>query len=75
MWWIFCVSPPAALCKYTGGDMKTAHTDLNISEADWNGIKSVRYLVDTLDKFEVPEKEKAEGLSAISGLRGDIVER
>jgi len=60
-------------CKYTGRDMKTAHTGLNITEADWN--KSVQYLVGTLDKFKVPEKEKSEVLGAISGLKGDIVGR
>jgi hemoglobin len=60
-------------CKYTGRDMKTAHTGLNISEADWN--TSVKYLVATLDKFKVPEKEKTEVLNAIGGLKGDIVGR
>lgn len=60
-------------CKYTGRDMKTAHTGLNISEADWN--TSVKYLVGTLDKFKVPEKEKSDVLNAIGGLKGDIVGR
>ena len=60
-------------CKYTGRDMRTAHTGLNISEADWN--KSVEYLVGTLDKFKVPEKEKSQVLGAISGLKADIVGR
>ena len=60
-------------CKYTGRDMKTAHTGLNISEADWNA--SVKYLVGTLDKFKVPEKEKSDVLTAIGGLKGDIVGR
>jgi hemoglobin len=60
-------------CKYTGRDMKTAHTGLNISEADWN--TSVKYLVGTLDKFKVPEKEKSDVLTAIGGLKGDIVGR
>jgi hemoglobin len=67
-----CVATGGA-CKYTGRDMKTAHTGLNISEADWN--TSVKYLVGTLDKFKVPEKEKSEVLMAISGLKGDIVGR
>ena len=60
-------------CKYTGRDMRTAHTGLNISEADWN--KSVEYLVETLDKFKVPEKEKSQVLGAVSGLKADIVGR
>jgi len=60
-------------CLYTGRDMKTAHTGLGITEDDWNA--SVKHLVETLDKFKVPEKEKNETLGAISGLKGDIVGR
>ncbi len=60
-------------CAYTGQDMKTAHTGLGITEDDWNA--SVKDLVATLDKFNVPEKEKSEVLNAISGLKGDIVGR
>ena len=58
-------------CAYTGQDMKTAHTGLEITEEDWNA--SVKDLVATLDKFKVPEKEKNEVLGAISNLKGDIV--
>ena len=60
-------------CKYTGRDMKTVHTGLNITESDWSSM--VKYLVGTLDKFKVPEKEKNEVLTALSGLKGDIVGR
>jgi len=60
-------------CKYTGRDMKTAHTGLNISEADWN--TNVKYLIATLEKFKVPEKEKGEVLTAVGSLKGDIVGR
>lgn len=60
-------------CVYTGRDMKTAHTGLGITEADWN--TSVQHLVATLDKFKVPEKEKTEVLNAVSGLKEDIVGR
>jgi hemoglobin len=60
-------------CVYTGQDMKTAHTGLHITEDDWN--VTVKHLVETLDKFNVPEKEKGEVLGAISGLKGDIVGR
>jgi len=59
-------------CKYTGRDVRTAHTGLNISEVDWN--TSVN-LVGTLDKFKVPEKAKSEVPNAIGGLKGDIVGR
>jgi hemoglobin len=60
-------------CLYTGRDMKTAHTGLGITEADWN--VSVTHLTATLDKFKVPEKEKGEILGAIGGLKGDIIGR
>jgi hemoglobin len=60
-------------CKYTGRDMKTAHTGLNITESDWTSM--VKYLVGTLDKFKVPEKEKNEVLTALNSLKGDIVGR
>ena len=58
-------------CIYTGRDMKTTHTGLNITESDWEiGIK---HLTATLDKFKVPQKEKSEMLAAVSGLKQDIV--
>jgi hemoglobin len=60
-------------CAYTGQDMKTAHTGLGITEEDWNA--TVKHLVETLDKFHVPDKEKNEVLAAISPLKGDIVGR
>ncbi len=58
-------------CLYTGRDMKTVHTGLDITEADWDA--SVKDLVATLEKFKVPEREKNDVLTAISGLKGDIV--
>lgn len=60
-------------CIYTGRDMKTVHTGLGITEADWTA--SVKHLVATLDKFKVPQKEKDELLAAVSGLKKDIVEK
>src|ERR1700745_3681464 len=45
-------------CIYSGRDMKTAHAGMGISERDWDG--SVKHLVATLDKFNVPAKEKDE---------------
>ncbi|HEX3036658.1 MAG TPA: group 1 truncated hemoglobin [Thermodesulfobacteriota bacterium] len=58
-------------CLYTGRDMKTVHTGLNINEDDWN--LSAKYLTATLDKFNVPEKEKSEVLSLVTSLKGVIV--
>jgi len=60
-------------CIYAGQDMKTAHTGLHITEADWNA--SAAHLTETLNKFKVPAKEQAEVMSAIGSLKGDIVGR
>jgi hemoglobin len=60
-------------CVYKGRDMKTTHKGLGITQADWD--ISVKHLVATLDKFKVPEKEKSEVLTAISGLKDQIVEK
>jgi hemoglobin len=58
-------------CIYTGQDMKTAHTGLHITEADWNA--SAAHLTETLNKFKVPAKEQSEVMAAISGLKSQIV--
>ena len=58
-------------CKYTGKDMKTAHTGMKVTEDDFNAL--VGDLVKSLDKFKVPEKEKTELLTALGGMKGDIV--
>jgi len=60
-------------CIYTGQDMKTAHTGLHITEADWN--TSAAHLTETLNKFKVPQKEQNEVMTAIGSLKGDIVGR
>lgn len=58
-------------CVYVGADMPTAHKDLQISETAWT--VSVGYLTDTLNKFNVPEREKADVLSFVGSLKSDIV--
>ena len=60
-------------CIYIGRDMKTAHKGLGITGADWD--LAVKYLVESLDQFKVPEKEKGELLTIASGLKPDIVEK
>ena len=60
-------------CLYIGRDMKTAHAGLGVSEKDWD--TSVKHLTATLDELNVPAKEKSEVLTAISGLKNDIVEK
>jgi hemoglobin len=67
-----CVAT-AGPCKYAGRDMKTAHTGLNITQADWDQM--VKLLGQTFDKFKAPEKERADVVGAVAGLKGDIVGR
>ena len=60
-------------CVYIGRDMKTAHKGLGISETDWQ--ETVKLLVATLDKFKVPERERTELVTLVSGPKADIVEK
>jgi hemoglobin len=60
-------------CKYTGRDMKSAHAGMGVTEAHFNAL--VEDLVKSLNKFNVPEKEKNELLSALASMKGDIVGR
>ena len=58
-------------CTYTGKDMKTAHKGMNLTDADFSAL--VEDLKKSLDKFKVPDKEQSELLSALGGMKGDIV--
>ena len=58
-------------CTYTGKSMRDAHKGMKITEADFNAL--VEDLTKSLDKFKVAEKEKGELLSALGGMKGDIV--
>ena len=59
-------------CVYTGRSMEDSHGGLGITAADWEA--TVAHLVATLEKFEVPEKERGEVLALASSLRDSIVE-
>src|SRR5262245_38513346 len=59
-------------CQYTGLDMKTSHKNMGSTAGEFNAL--VEDLVKTLNKFRVPSKEQNELLSALAGLKGDIVE-
>jgi hemoglobin len=58
-------------CVYVGADMATAHRDLHISEQAFT--VAAQYLTESLERFEVAEKEKGELLAMVAGTRGDIV--
>jgi hemoglobin len=53
--------------------MKTAHKGLGITEDQWNA--SVRHFTASLEKFNVPAKEKGELLGIVGSLKSDIVEK
>ena len=59
-------------CKYTGRDMKSSHTGMGITDAEFTAL--VEDLVKSLDKFKVPGREKGELLGALGGMKADIVE-
>jgi hemoglobin len=60
-------------CVYTGREMKTSHAGLGITNAEWDA--AAKHLVESLDKFKVPEKEKSEILAFVTSLKKDIVEK
>ena len=58
-------------CKYTGASMLDAHKGMNINDAEFTAL--VEDLVKSLDKFKVPAREKTELLTALGGMKGQIV--
>ena len=58
-------------CKYTGASMKDAHKGMKITDAEFSAL--VEDLVKSLDKFKVPAQEKGELLSALGGMKADVV--
>jgi hemoglobin len=59
-------------CQYKGLDMKKSHKRMDVTAGEFNAL--VEDLVKTLDKFNVGDPERKELLTALAGLRGDIVE-
>jgi hemoglobin len=60
-------------CKYSGMNMRDAHTGMKINDAEFGAL--VEDLVKSLDKFKVPAQEKQELLTALGGMKNDIVNR
>lgn len=60
-------------CKYEGHSMKAAHAGMGVTDAHFNAL--VEDLVKSLNKFNVPEKERNELLTALAAMKGDIVSR
>ena len=57
--------------QYTGRSNKESHLHLNITEEEWEVFTTD--FQDTLDKFQVPEKEQDELLAIVESTKGDIV--
>jgi hemoglobin len=58
-------------CIYMGRDMKTTHAGMAITNEQFDAL--VGDLVTTLNKFNVPEREKRELLGTLGPMRKDIV--
>ena len=57
--------------QYTGDDMLTAHTGMNISEEEFNAV--VDDVMKALDTHNAGQKEKDEILAALWSMRPEIV--
>ncbi|HEX8845018.1 MAG TPA: group 1 truncated hemoglobin [Pyrinomonadaceae bacterium] len=60
-------------CFYIGRSMKASHAGLGITEAEWD--LGVKLLVETLNKFKVPQAEQGELAKILGTLKPDIVEK
>ena len=60
-------------CAYTGLDMKTAHANMGLTNADFDAL--VEDLVKALDTAGVQQKEKDELLGILGPMRTDIVSK
>lgn len=57
--------------RYTGRSMEDSHRDLLITADEWQAF--IDDFNETLDKFGVPQQERAELLAIIESTRDDIV--
>jgi len=58
-------------CKYSGKDMKTAHTGMKITDDEFNAL--VEDLKKSLDKFKVGPQEQSDLIGALAPMKPDIV--
>ena len=58
---------------YTGRDMASSHKGMGITAKDWEIF--LRHVQTTLDKFQVPERERREVLAFVESTRAAIVEK
>jgi hemoglobin len=60
-------------CTYTGRDMKTVHANMGVTDAHFGAL--VEDLVQSLEKFKVPQRGKDELLGVLGPMKPDIVAR
>lgn len=60
-------------CKYTGRTMKESHSQLNITEKEWDAM--VADFRTTLNQFKVPAAEQKELIDIVASTKPDIVTR
>ncbi|OGS90502.1 MAG: hemin transporter [Gallionellales bacterium GWA2_60_18] len=58
-------------CQYTGHDMKSAHTGMMLTDAEFNAL--AEDTIKALDKFKVPAREKDEVIGMLGSLKGDVI--
>lgn len=58
-------------CTYTGKSMKESHAGMGVKEEHFNAL--VEDLIKALDKYKVGDPERTELLTALGGMKGDIV--
>jgi hemoglobin len=58
---------------YLGRDMKTSHKGMGIDLADYTGLK--KHPAATLEKFNVPDRERLDVMAFIASIENDIVEK
>jgi hemoglobin len=69
----FMCSATGGPCFYAGRDMRTTHAGLGITPAQWEEF--VQVFSETMDAFEVPEREQEELAGLLLPLEEQIVDR
>jgi hemoglobin len=69
----FLCSKTGGPCAYTGRSMKEAHKGLQITETDWNTL--IRIFLDSLQTFNLQDREVEELVALIASTKQDIVEK
>jgi hemoglobin len=60
-------------CKYTGRDMRTSHTKLNINNAEFNALAEDLYIA--LDRAGIPYRLQNKLMALLAPMQHDIVTR